>query len=150
MNPFVTWVWPHADYPLIDVGVLELNQNPIIFSGYWASGIRARTYRGRDWLFADKMLQARILSYLMHNAIVWGRITNRFRWIDALLQPTITSVTGKCARTEMEGKRTTSRIVLTRCKLTRRIKNPFWGQQPFADWYDRNCEGKTIISGKSI
>jgi catalase len=28
MNPFdVTKVWPHADYPLIDVGVLELNQN---------------------------------------------------------------------------------------------------------------------------
>jgi hypothetical protein len=39
---------------------------------------------------------------LMHNAIVWGPITNRFR-IDALLQPTITSVTGKSARTEMEG-----------------------------------------------
>ena len=28
-NPFdVTKVWPHKDYPLIDVGVLELNRNP--------------------------------------------------------------------------------------------------------------------------
>ena len=28
-NPFdLTKVWPHADYPLIDVGTLELNRNP--------------------------------------------------------------------------------------------------------------------------
>src|SRR5271168_4522301 len=28
-NPFdLTKVWPHADYPLIDVGILELNRNP--------------------------------------------------------------------------------------------------------------------------
>lgn len=28
-NPFdLTKIWPHADYPLIDVGVLELNENP--------------------------------------------------------------------------------------------------------------------------
>lgn len=29
INPFdLTKVWPHADYPLIDVDVLELNRNP--------------------------------------------------------------------------------------------------------------------------
>ena len=29
INPFdLTKVWPHADYPLIEVGVLELNRNP--------------------------------------------------------------------------------------------------------------------------
>jgi catalase len=35
-EPFdVTKVWPHKDYPLIDVGVVELNQNPHnYFSGY--------------------------------------------------------------------------------------------------------------------
>ncbi len=28
-NPFdLTKVWPHSDYPPIDVGVLELNRNP--------------------------------------------------------------------------------------------------------------------------
>ncbi len=28
LNPFdLTKVWPHADYPLIDVGVLELSHN---------------------------------------------------------------------------------------------------------------------------
>ena len=29
INPFdLTKVWPHKDYPLIDVGVMELNRNP--------------------------------------------------------------------------------------------------------------------------
>jgi len=28
-NPFdLTKIWPHAQYPLIEVGVLELNRNP--------------------------------------------------------------------------------------------------------------------------
>lgn len=28
-NPFdLTKVWPHGDYPLIDVGYFELNRNP--------------------------------------------------------------------------------------------------------------------------
>lgn len=32
-NPFdLTKVWPHADYPLIEVGELELNKNP---ENYW-------------------------------------------------------------------------------------------------------------------
>ncbi|MCP4406757.1 MAG: catalase [Gammaproteobacteria bacterium] len=30
INPFdLTKVWPHADYPLIEVGVMELNRNPV-------------------------------------------------------------------------------------------------------------------------
>ncbi|MER8252697.1 catalase, partial [Acinetobacter baumannii] len=29
INPFdLTKVWPHGDFPLMDVGVLELNRNP--------------------------------------------------------------------------------------------------------------------------
>src|SRR5690606_21066078 len=33
-NPFdLTKVWPHADYPLIEVGVLELNRNPDNYFG---------------------------------------------------------------------------------------------------------------------
>ena len=30
LNPFdLTKVWPHKDFPLIDVGILELNRNPL-------------------------------------------------------------------------------------------------------------------------
>jgi catalase len=65
MNPFdVTKVWPHADYPLIDVGVLELNQNP---HNYFqdieqAAFAPAHIVDGIGYS-PDKMLQARILSY---------------------------------------------------------------------------------------
>ena len=64
-NPFdLTKVWPHADYPLIDVGVLELNRNPdnyytdIEMAAFSPSNI----VPGISWS-PDKMLQARIFSY---------------------------------------------------------------------------------------
>ena len=65
INPFdVTKVWPHADYPLIDVGVLELNRNP---ENYFAeveqsSFSPSNIVPGISWS-PDKMLQARIFSY---------------------------------------------------------------------------------------
>jgi catalase len=64
-NPFdLTKVWPHADYPLIDVGVLELNKNP---SNYFADVEQAafapsNVVPGISFS-PDKMLQARIFSY---------------------------------------------------------------------------------------
>jgi hypothetical protein len=44
-NPFdLTKVWPHGDYPLIEVGVLELNRNPEnYFAESRAGGARPRT-----------------------------------------------------------------------------------------------------------
>lgn len=36
LNPFdLTKIWPHADYPLIDVGVLELNGTPTTTFKMW-------------------------------------------------------------------------------------------------------------------
>ncbi len=64
-NPFdLTKVWPHADYPLIDVGVLELNRNP---ENYFAeveqaSFSPANVIEGVGHSF-DKMLQFRLFSY---------------------------------------------------------------------------------------
>lgn len=64
-NPFdLTKVWPHADYPLIDVGVLELNRNP---ENYFAE-IENAAYSPSNIVpgigfSPDKMLQARIFSY---------------------------------------------------------------------------------------
>jgi catalase len=64
-NPFdLTKVWPHADYPPIEVGVMELNRNPenyfqeIELAAYSPSNI----VPGISWS-PDKMLQARIFSY---------------------------------------------------------------------------------------
>ena len=65
INPFdLTKVWPHGDYPLIDVGTLELNQNP---ENYFqdieqAAFAPAHLVDGIGYS-PDKMLQGRILSY---------------------------------------------------------------------------------------
>jgi catalase len=64
-NPFdLTKVWPHAQFPLIEVGVLELNKNP---GNYFAEIEQvafspSNIVRGIGFS-PDKMLQARIFSY---------------------------------------------------------------------------------------
>ncbi|MBC8151967.1 MAG: catalase [Bacteroidetes bacterium] len=64
-NPFdLTKVWPHADYPLIDVGTLELNENPDPYFAHveQAAFTPAQLVDGIG-LSPDRMLQGRILSY---------------------------------------------------------------------------------------
>jgi catalase len=64
-NPFdVTKVWPHKDYPLIEVGVLELNRNPANYHAEveQASFSPSNIVPGIGFS-PDKMLQARIFSY---------------------------------------------------------------------------------------
>ena len=64
-NPFdLTKVWPHADYPPIDVGYFELNRNA---ENYFqqielAAFSPSNVVPGISWS-PDKMLQARIFSY---------------------------------------------------------------------------------------
>ena len=64
-NPFdVTKVWPHKEYPLIEAGVMELNEIP---ENYFADVEQAafapsHTIDGIS-LSPDKMLQGRILAY---------------------------------------------------------------------------------------
>ena len=64
-NPFdVTKVWPTADYPLIDVGVLELNRNPEneVAEIEQAAFSPSNIVPGIGFS-PDRMLQARIFSY---------------------------------------------------------------------------------------
>lgn len=64
-DPFdLTKVWPHRDYPLIEVGVMELNRNP---ANYFAE-IEQAAFSPSNMVpgigaSPDKMLQARIFSY---------------------------------------------------------------------------------------
>ena len=64
-NPFdLTKVWPQGEYPLIEVGTLELNRNP---DNYFAEVEQsafapAHIIPGIDFS-PDKMLQARIIAY---------------------------------------------------------------------------------------
>jgi catalase len=64
-NPFdLTKVWPHGDYPLIDVGVMELNRNP---DNYFAEIEQAAFSPSNSvpgiGFSPDKVLQARVFSY---------------------------------------------------------------------------------------
>ena len=64
-NPFdLTKVWPHGDYPLIEVGILELNRNP---ENYYAE-VEQSAFSPANVVpgisFSPcKMLQARIFAY---------------------------------------------------------------------------------------
>lgn len=65
IHPFdLTKVWPHKDYPMIDVGIIELNRNP---ENYFAEVEQSAFEPGNTpcgmGVSPDKMLQARILSY---------------------------------------------------------------------------------------
>ncbi len=64
-NPFdLTKVWPHKDFPLIEVGVLELNRNP---DNYFAE-VEQAAFNPANVVpgigfSPDKMLQGRLFSY---------------------------------------------------------------------------------------
>lgn len=64
-DPFdLTKVWPHGEYPLIEVGILELNRNP---ANYFAEVEQAAFNPGNIvpgiGFSPDKMLQGRLFSY---------------------------------------------------------------------------------------
>ncbi len=64
-NPFdVTKVWSHSDFPLIDVGILELNEIPANYHAdvEQSAFAPAHTIDGIG-LSPDKLLQGRILAY---------------------------------------------------------------------------------------
>lgn len=64
-NPFdLTKVWPHADFPLMDVGVMELNQVPKNYFAEVEQSAFAPAHVVDGISFSpDKMLQGRLLSY---------------------------------------------------------------------------------------
>jgi len=65
INPFdLTKVWPHADYPLIEVGIMELNRNPEnYFAEMEQAAFEPSAIVPGIGHSPDKMLQARIFAY---------------------------------------------------------------------------------------
>lgn len=64
-NPFdLTKVWPQGEYPLIEVGMLELNRNPLnYFAEVEQSAFKPSSLVPGIGASPDKMLQARLMSY---------------------------------------------------------------------------------------
>ncbi len=65
INPFdLTKVWPHGDFPLHDVGILELNKNPEnYFAEVEQSAFNPMNIIDGIGFSPDKMLQGRLFSY---------------------------------------------------------------------------------------
>ena len=65
INPFdLTKVWPHADFPLTEVGVMELNRNPEnYFAEVEQSAFNPQNVVEGIGFSPDKMLQGRLFSY---------------------------------------------------------------------------------------
>jgi catalase len=64
-NPFdLTKVWPHKDFPVIDVGMMELNRNPDnYFTQIEMAAFSPSNAVPGVGFSPDKMLQARVFSY---------------------------------------------------------------------------------------
>ena len=64
-HPFdLTKVWPHKDYPLIDVGMMELNRNPEnFFADVEQSAFNPANVPPGIGFSPDKMLQGRLFAY---------------------------------------------------------------------------------------
>jgi catalase len=64
-NPFdLTKVWPHGDFPLIEVGILELNRNPAnYFAEVEQAAFNPANIVPGIGFSPDKMLQGRLFSY---------------------------------------------------------------------------------------
>lgn len=64
-NPFdLTKVWPHKDYPLTEVGVMELNRNPEnYFADVEQAAFNPANIVPGIGFSPDKMLQGRLFSY---------------------------------------------------------------------------------------
>lgn len=64
-HPFdLTKVWPHADYPLIEVGIMELNRNPQnYFADVEQAAFNPASVVPGIGFSPDRMLQGRLFSY---------------------------------------------------------------------------------------
>jgi len=145
-NPFdLTKVWPHYDYPLIDVGVLELNQNP---QNYFqdieqAAFAPAHIVDGIGYS-PDKMLQGRLLSYPDAHRY---RLGANYEQIPVNRCPFSTNNYERDGQMRVDGNSGKKPNYFPNSfddiKVDQTYKEPPLPiNSHFADWYDRNCEGE--------
>ncbi len=64
-NPFdLTKVWPHSEYPMMEIGILELNRNPVNYHAeVEQAAFSPAAFPPGVGPSPDKVLQARLMSY---------------------------------------------------------------------------------------
>ena len=99
-NPFdLTKVWPHGDYPLIEVGPMTLNRNLTDFhTEMEQAAFEPNNLVPGIGLSPDKMLLARGFSYADAHRARSGSTTSRSRSIRPRRRSTATARTASCGR----------------------------------------------------
>jgi catalase len=145
VNPFdVSKVWPHADYPLIDVGVLELNENPDnYFQDVEQSAFAPAHIVDGIGFSPDRMLQGRILGYPDAQRY---RLGANYEQIPVNRCPFATSNYQRdgAMRVDGNGGRSANYFPnsFDNIKTDESYREPAQNlDSSVADWYDRNGEG---------
>lgn len=146
INPFdLTKVWPHGDYPLIDVGVIELNKNP---DNYFqdveqAAFAPAHVVDGIGYS-PDKMLQGRLLSYPDAHRY---RLGANYEQIPVNRCPFATNNYQRDGQMRIDGNGGSAPNYFPNSfddiVVDQSYKEPAWElESNVAAWYDRNAEGE--------
>lgn len=146
INPFdLTKVWPHGDYPLIDVGVIELNKNP---DNYFqdveqAAFAPAHVVDGIGYS-PDKMLQGRLLSYPDAHRY---RLGANYEQIPVNRCPFATNNYQRDGQMRIDGNGGSAPNYFPNSfddiVVDQSYKEPVWAlESNVAAWYDRNAEGE--------
>ncbi|KOS05891.1 catalase [Flavobacterium akiainvivens] len=146
INPFdLTKVWPHADYPLIEVGEFELNRNP---DNYFAEVEQAafapaHVVDGIGYS-PDKMLQGRLLSYPDAHRY---RLGANYEQIPVNRCPFAVNNYQRDGQMRIDGNGGSSPNYFPNSfdtiEADQSYKEPAWELESLtADWYDRNAPGE--------
>lgn len=145
-NPFdLTKVWPHADYPLQELGVMELNENPDNYFAHveQAAFAPAHVVDGISYS-PDKMLQGRLLSYPDAHRY---RLGTNYEHIPVNKCPFMVNNYERdgSMRTDGNGGANTNYFPnsFDDIVVDQSYKQPDWQlEDSIADWYDRNAPGE--------
>ena len=145
-NPFdLTKTWSQKDFPLIDVGVLELNENPDNFFAHveQAAFAPAHVVDGISYS-PDKMLQGRILSYPDAQRY---RLGGNYEQIPVNRCPYATNNYQRDGQMRIDGNGGSNPNYFPNSfdniKPDESYKQPAWTLDTVvADFYDRNAEGE--------
>ena len=145
-NPFdLTKVWPHLDFPLIDVGILELNENPDNYFAHVEQSAFAPAHVVDGIGYSpDKMLQGRLLSYPDAHRY---RLGGNYEQIPVNRCPFAVNNYQRDGQMRVDGNHWSAPNYFPNSfdniVADESYKEPSWGLgTSVADWYDRNAEGE--------
>jgi len=145
-NPFdLTKVWPQGDFPLIDVGVLELNQNPDNYFAHVEQSAFAPAHVVDGIGYSpDKMLQGRLLSYPDAHR---HRLGANYEQIPVNRCPFAVNNYERDGQMRVDGNRGSAPNYFPNSfdniVADAAYKEPSWDLGTgVADWYDRNADGE--------